>query len=224
MNLSLKPPAAILFDLDGTLIHSAPDLQAAANIVCIKRGWQSFDLETIVSFVGHGIPALVKRIFEARGAATDEADYQTAVMDYLEYYNNNATKFTAPYQGVVEALEEFKRANIPMAVVTNKPEAPASAILDTLNLGHYFSAIVGGDTTPAKKPDTAPYLAACARLGIEPDQTIYVGDSETDGKTAAAVNVPFVLFTGGYRNSTIDEIPHWRKIDEFSQLISTVSQ
>ena len=219
-----KTPRAILFDLDGTLIHSAPDLHAAANAICIMRGWRTFDLETITSFIGNGIPVLVKRIFEARGASAQEADYQTGVMDFLEYYNNNSTKFTRPYDGVIEMLDALHAQGIAMGIVTNKPREPAVAILKALGLDDYFATVIGGDSTPAKKPDTAPYLAACTHLGVNATDTVYVGDSETDAKTAVAVDVPFILFTGGYRSSSLQDMPHTSTIDEFSQLAALVDQ
>jgi len=215
---------AVLFDLDGTLIHSAPDLQMAANWVCKSRGWEEFDLQTITSFIGNGVPVLVKRIFIARGASLEGSDYQTAVMEYLAYYDNHATDLTRPYEGIVEALEWLKNKAVPLGMVTNKPEAPAVAILKELKLDHYFSTVVGGDTTPAKKPDLAPHLAACKELGLAASDTIYVGDSETDGKTAIGVNVPFVLFTGGYRNSSIEDIPHWQTVDNFGDLIDVLQK
>ena len=104
-----------------------------------------------------------------------------------------------------------------MGVVTNKPEAPAIAILKTLKLEQYFETVVGGDTTSAKKPDPAPYQAACEKLAIAPSQSIYVGDSETDARTAEAANVPFVLFTQGYRNLSVEDIAPWQKFDHFDQ-------
>lgn len=217
MSISFK---AVLFDLDGTLIHSAPDLHKASNYVCIARGWESFDLETIVSFIGHGIPNLVKRIFEARGASVEEADYQTAVMDFLKYYDNHATDLTAPYEGAIEMLDQFQAQNIPMALVTNKPKDPALTILKALNMDHYFKSVIGGDSTAEKKPAPAPYMAACAELGVKPEDTVYVGDSETDGATAAAVSVPFVIYAHGYRNTPISGIPHWQQFEDFSNLLS----
>ncbi|MCP4073587.1 MAG: phosphoglycolate phosphatase [Hyphomicrobiales bacterium] len=216
-------PDAILFDLDGTLIHSAPDLHAAANFVCQKRGLEIFDLETIISFVGNGVPVLVKRIFDARDISLADADIQNAITDYLDYYDQHSTDLTRPYEGVVDALDQIKGEGMLMAVVTNKPEAPARAILEALKLDNFFSTVVGGDTTGSKKPDPAPYFTACNNLGVDPSSTIYVGDSETDGKTADAANVPFILYSGGYRNLSIEEINHWRVIDSFSQLPSTVN-
>ncbi|MCP4185606.1 MAG: phosphoglycolate phosphatase [Hyphomicrobiales bacterium] len=213
-----KLSAAILFDLDGTLIHSAPDLRAAANHICHQRGIEPFDLETIISFIGNGVPMLVKRIFDARDIVLSDDDYQKAIGDYLDYYDQHSTDLTAPYDGVTGVLDWIKSTGVLMAVVTNKPEAPAVAILKTLRLDQYFEVVVGGDTTPTRKPDPAPYLTACQRLGIAPSRTIYIGDSETDARTAEAANVPFVLFTKGYRNLPIKDIAHMQKFDHFDHL------
>jgi phosphoglycolate phosphatase len=212
-----KHPAAILFDLDGTLIHSAPDLRAAANHICHQRGIEPFDLEAILSFIGNGVPVLVKRIFDARNIVLSDDDYQKAIADYLDYYDQHSTDLTAPYEGVTGALDWIKGEGVLMGVVTNKPEAPAIAILKTLKLEQYFETVVGGDTTSAKKPDPAPYQAACEKLGIALSQSIYVGDSETDARTAEAANVPFVLFTQGYRNLSVEDIAPWQKFDHFDQ-------
>ncbi len=213
---------AILFDLDGTLTHSAPDLQSAANVIARARGWQEFDLDTIVSFVGNGIPKLVERVFKARGASIEEADYQTAVMDFLAYYDSHTTDLTKPYEGVVDALNALKQENVRMGVVTNKPEKPARKILEELGLDQFFSTIVGGDTTHAKKPDPAPYLAACKALGVEATDTIYVGDSEHDGETAQGLGVPFILCTNGYRNTPVEDITHQHAIPGFSDLVKVL--
>ena len=212
-----KLPEAILFDLDGTLIHSAPDLRAAANHVCRQRGIEPFDLETIISFIGNGVPVLVKRIFDTRNIELSEQDYQQAIVDYLDYYDHHSTDLTAPYDGVIVALDWLKSRGVLMGVVTNKPEEPARTILRALQLNQYFKVVVGGDSTPAKKPDPRPYRAACEKMGVEPSQSIYVGDSETDARTAQVANVPFILYTQGYRNLSVDEIGPWRRFDHFDQ-------
>lgn len=220
--MSIKAKA-ILFDLDGTLTHSAPDLQTAANVVCHARGWQEFDLDTIITFVGNGVPKLVERVFKARGASIEEADYQTAVMDFLAYYDKHTTDLTKPYDGVVEALDILKSQSIPMGVVTNKPEAPARKILQELGMEEYFPAVVGGDSTAAKKPDPAPYLAACETLGVNADDTVFVGDSEHDSETVERINVPFILYKNGYRNVAVEDIKYWQAIDGFSDLVAALN-
>lgn len=209
---------AVFFDLDGTLIHSAPDIHAAANVVCRSRGWEEFDLKTIASFIGNGVPKLVERVFVARGQSHETSDYDAAVAEFLEYYDAHATDLTAPYPGIIEALDTLKSRGMPMAVITNKPKSPAVIILDDLDLTKYFDVVIGGDSAPAKKPDPAPYLAGCAQMGIEPSDTIYVGDSETDGKTASNVGVRFALYSDGYRNSELSEIPHDVIVDDFADL------
>ncbi len=217
-----KLPAAILFDLDGTLIHSAPDLRAAANHICHQRGIEPFDLEVIISFIGNGVPMLVKRIFDARNIVLSDNDHQQAVADYLEYYDQHSTDLTTPYDGVTAALDWIKGQGVLMGIVTNKPEAPAIAISKTLKLDQYFEIVVGGDTTSARKPDPTPYMTACEKLAIAPSQSIYIGDSETDARTAKAAKVPFVLFTQGYRNLSVEEINPWQKFDHFDQLKSVL--
>ena len=221
VNITAK---AILFDLDGTLTHSAPDLQSAANVISRARGWQEFDLDTIMSFVGNGIPKLVERIFDARGASIEEADYQTAVMDFLAYYDKHTTDLTKLYNGVSLALDDLAAQGMPMGVVTNKPEEPAKKILQEMGIAHHFATVIGGDTTPATKPDPAPYLAACKALGVEAGETIYVGDSEHDGETAEGLDVLFVLCTGGYRKKPVEDILHWQAIDTFSELVAALQQ
>lgn len=210
--------SAIFFDLDGTLIHSAPDLQAAANTVCTRRNWEAFDVQTITSFVGNGIPKLVERVFKARNQSIESADFQAALEEFRAYYDAHSSDLTELYPGVHQALESLAGLNMPMAMITNKPKAPAIDILAALGIADFFTCVIGGDSTPFKKPDPAPYMAACEEMGVKPDQTIYVGDSETDGKTAANVKVRFALFSGGYRTTPVSKIPHNVLVDDLNNL------
>lgn len=221
MNINAK---AVFFDLDGTLIHSAPDIHAGANVICRTRGWEEFDLKTITSFIGNGVPKLVERVFAARGYSHETPDYEAAVSEFLEYYDAHATDLTAPYPGIIQTLDALKEMGMPMGVITNKPRSPAIIILDDLDLTKYFDVVVGGDSAPTKKPDPAPYMVACEALGVSPSDTIYVGDSETDGKTAANVGVRFALYSDGYRNSELSEIPHNVIVDNFSELPRLLSE
>ena len=123
-----------------------------------------------------------------------------------------STDLTTPYEGVTAALDWIKGEGVLMGIVTNKPEAPAIAISKTLKLDQYFEIVVGGDTASARKPDPTPYMTACEKLAIAPSQSIYIGDSETDARTAKAANVPFVLYTQGYRNLSVEEISPLAKI------------
>ncbi len=135
-------------------------------------------------------------------------DYENAISEFLTYYNAHATDLTAPYEGIVEVLLWLVKENISAGVITNKPETSARIILRDLGLEKYFEVIVGGDTTQNTKPDPLPYLTACQKIGVAVSDTIYVGDSETDAATAVNANVPFVLYSGGYRSTAVYEIPH----------------
>lgn len=208
------PMAIVVFDLDGTLIDSAPDIRAAANRMLAEQGIAPLDLPTIVSFIGNGLPKLVERVMTRTGLDMARHEELTAVT--LAHYNAAATDLTRPYPGVVDALETLQAAGHVMALCTNKPEAPARLILRNLRLERYFNGVVGGDTLDVKKPDPAPLLHIIRRLGDGP--AIYVGDSEVDAETAQRAGVRFALFSQGYRKTPVEAIPHDDLFDDFTAL------
>ncbi len=204
----------ILFDLDGTLIDSAPDIQAAANRMLAGEGVEPLDLPTITRFIGNGLPKLVERVMQARGL--DGARHKMLTQVVLDQYNAGASSLTRVYPGVVQALQALADAGHRMAVCTNKPEAPARAVLADLGLAGFFPVVVGGDTLAVNKPDPAPALACLQALGG--GQAVYVGDSEVDAATAQAASLPFYLFTEGYRKTSIAEMPYHAAFDDFADL------
>lgn len=208
------PMAIVVFDLDGTLIDSAPDIRAAANRMLAEQGIAPLDLPTIVSFIGNGLPKLVERVMARTGLDMARHEELTAVT--LAHYNAAATDLTRPYPGVVDALEVLQAAGHVLALCTNKPEAPARLILRNLRLERYFNGVVGGDTLDVKKPDPAPLLHIIRRLGDGP--AIYVGDSEVDAETAQRAGVRFALFSQGYRKTPVEAIPHDDLFDDFTAL------
>ena len=134
----------------------------------------------------------------------------------LAHYSAAATDLTRPYAGVAETLERLKQAGHVLALCTNKPEAPARAILRDLGMAHFFDGVVGGDTLNVKKPDPAPLLHIVGHL--ERADVLYVGDSEVDAETAQRAGIRFALFTGGYRKSPVDQIPHQDVFGDFTEL------
>lgn len=208
------PMAIVVFDLDGTLIDSAPDIRAAANRMLAEQGIAPLDLPTIISFIGNGLPKLVERVMMCTGLDMARHAELTAVT--LAHYNAAATDLTRPYPGVVEALEALQAAGHVLALCTNKPEEPARLILRDLRLERYFNGVVGGDTLTVKKPDPAPLLHIIRHLGGGP--AIYVGDSEVDAETAVRAGVRFALFSGGYRKTPVSAIPHDDLFDDFAVL------
>ena len=196
---------AAIFDLDGTLVHSAPDIQAAANTVLAGEGLAPLSLEETTSFIGAGAGVFVERMAAARLPAPDTDRTRAMQAAFIDLYEG-AVGLTRPYPGAVAALETLAQDGWALGLVTNKPEAPARALLAHLDLMRFFPVIVGGDSLPRRKPDPLPLRHAMAALGAR--ETVYVGDSETDAATAQAAGVPFALFTEGYRLSPPEALPH----------------
>ncbi|HSG55631.1 MAG TPA: HAD hydrolase-like protein, partial [Paracoccaceae bacterium] len=146
--------SAIVFDLDGTLIDSAPDIRAAVNRTLEDEGQAALDLPTVISFIGHGLPRLVERAMGARGIPMDQHARLTEVT--LAHYNAAANDLTRPYPGVMAMLERLRDEGHRLGICTNKPEAPARKVLDQFGMAHLFDVVVGGDTLAARKPDPAP--------------------------------------------------------------------
>lgn len=222
--MTLVKPAvrALVFDLDGTLIDSAPDIHAAANRLMRELELPAFDLNTITSYIGNGIPKLVERCLDATGA-TGKVPLDVAIDRFKAFYAEEPALRTRPYDGVVEALAAFSKAGCRLGVVTNKAEDLSRAALADLGMAGHFDVVIGGDTLKSKKPDPEGLLLAIARLGATPASALYVGDSEVDGETAAAAGLRFALFSGGYRKSPLDAIPHWRLFDDMRGLIDAVA-
>jgi phosphoglycolate phosphatase len=208
-------PKAIIFDLDGTLIHSAPDLHAAANVTLNALGREALDLPTIISFIGNGVEKLVERSLDATGGY-DAPLRETALDLFLKSYNQNMTTLTRPYPGVLAALRTFQDAGIPMGICTNKPTEPAREICDRLELTRFFHVIAGAEDGQPKKPDQAPLLNCIKEMTSHPSETLYVGDSTIDYFTARNADVPFRLFSEGYLNAPLPDLPEANRFADWA--------
>jgi len=194
------PPEAILFDLDGTLVDSVADIHAAANQMLAEHGLPGLDLPTVKSFVGNGVHALVQRCLR-RVEAT--VDIEKAVACFQRVYHEQGHRLTALYDGVADTLADLA-SDYRLAICTNKPLAPTRIILETLDIARHFTAIIGGDSVGALKPDPRPLLAAAKGCGAEIAKCRYVGDTEVDAEACRRAGVPFLLFTEGYRKSPVE--------------------
>lgn len=206
----------IIFDLDGTLIHSAPDLQAAINHALNAISRDCLDLPTVISFIGNGVEKLVERGLRATGH-WDQAFQDSALATFLSYYDAHSTTLTRPYPGVVETLHALQAEGVALGVCTNKPTMPARAICEELGLGKFFASIAGAEPGLPKKPDAAPLLACMAELGGTKETTLYVGDSAVDYRTALNAEVEFCLFTQGYLNEVLPDLPSGHRFDRWGR-------
>ena len=204
----------IVFDLDGTLIDSAPDIHATANAVLADEGLAGFDLATVRGFVGRGVPHLVDSLLRAHGIE-DPARAARMAENLIARYEDAVT-LTQPYPAAEAALQALQGAGHRLAVCTNKPLAPAMAVLRHLGLAQYFDVVLGGDSGLPRKPDPAPLFETLRRMGDGP--AAYVGDSDVDAATAQAANLPFFLFTEGYRHAPAESLPHRASFSDFADL------
>lgn len=209
-------PTAIIFDLDGTLIHSAPDLHAAANVALAAVGRGALDLPTVTGFIGNGVETLMDRCLRATGGS-DPALRARALTFFHQTYDQNMTTLTRPYAGVMDALDRLQDAHIPLGICTNKPMKPAQDICDALDLSRYFKVIQGAQDGLPKKPDPASLLACITALGQKPATVLYVGDSLVDLETARNAGVAFRLFTQGYLNGPAPDLPTDQCFDTWAQ-------
>lgn len=211
---------AVIFDLDGTLIDSAPAIHAVSNAVLAGFGFGPLTLPQVRSFVGKGVPHLVRRLLETSGEDPEGplcAKVETALLDRYETELEGNT----PYPGVAQALEQLAAAGCRLGVCTNKPLRPAEAALRHVGLHAQFSVVVGGDSLPTRKPDPLMLRHAHERLGGGP--LLYVGDSEIDAETAANATAPFLLFTEGYRKAPVASLPHRVAFSDFAMLPGIVA-
>ncbi|MEL6197682.1 MAG: phosphoglycolate phosphatase [Pseudomonadota bacterium] len=192
---------AVVFDLDGTLVDSAPDIHAAARRMLADLGRPPLPLADVTRFIGNGAAKMVERCLEATGGIDGRID--AGLSAFRRHYAAAPAVLTRPYDGVEGCLAALAAAGLALGVCTNKPEAPARAVLRGLGLDPYFAAVVGGDSTAALKPDPLPLRSCVDRLGTSLDQAVFVGDSETDAETATRAAIRFALFTGGYRKQPV---------------------
>ena len=210
--------ARIVFDLDGTLIDSAPDIRAGANGILAEEGAEPLTPEEARSFIGSGAAVFVERMRRARGIPDSEQARLLAT--FIARYEG-FVGLTTVYPGVPQALAALRAGGHRLGLCTNKPIRPTHAVLGHFGLDGFFGTVWGGDSLPQRKPDPAPLLAAFAALGD--GSAVYVGDSEVDAETAERAGVPFLLFTEGYRRTAAADLRHSAMFDDFAALPGLVA-
>ncbi len=216
----MKRYRGYLFDLDGTLIDTAPDLNRAQNAALAAYGYAPASEDDTRHWVGHGARVLLEQALKAQDAGNEHLDALHAA--FLDHYSANIAIGSAPYPRVVETLNALRAAGSALAVVTNKNEALSAQLLEALGLTERFDTLIGGNTAAAPKPDAAPAALACERLQLDASQVLFVGDSTTDVGCARAFGCDIVCVSYGYNQGVAAaELGADAVIDSFSDLLGT---
>jgi len=196
----------ILFDLDGAIVHTAPDLMAAHNHVMKKFGFEAKEISDLKKLAGKGAWMMMQRSF--KNEVTDEKLKKEMTREFIDYYSKNIANKSKPFEGLFEFLDWAKLKNISMAVCTNKQERLAIDLLKRLNLFNYFEYIAGSDTFNYNKPDPRHLTDVVEIIGGDLKKTIMVGDSEVDEMAATNAKLPFILVADGYTEKSVEQIKH----------------
>ncbi|MFZ5932199.1 MAG: phosphoglycolate phosphatase [Pseudomonadota bacterium] len=216
--MTLYAGYTIVFDLDGTLVDTAPDLTAALNHVLLSEGRLALPQAEVRNLVGHGARALIERGMNLNGQMPSEPELQRMLKLFLHFYGDNIANHSTLFPGVIETLEFFRAAQARLGVCTNKPTGLTCALLAALDMQHHFEAILGSDSLSVRKPDPQHLLETILQAGGDPARAIMVGDSATDVDTAKAANIPVVAVSFGYTQTPVRELGADVVIDTFNDL------
>lgn len=194
---------AIVWDLDGTLVDTAPDLALALNTILAQNGIAGLSLDTVRPLVGKGAKKLIERGFRTVGVQPGAAQLEKLFHQFIKVYTNCATDNSQPFPRIVETLQQIRELDVPMGVCTNKPEALSRQILEGLGLAGFFSSVIGGDTTSTSKPDPQSLLRCLQELASEPSTSLMIGDSAVDVDAARAAGVAVCVVPWGYRTVSV---------------------
>ncbi|GBL45855.1 phosphoglycolate phosphatase [Sulfuriferula multivorans] len=190
---------AVVIDLDGTLLDTAPDLAHAAELMMAELGMPPVPLASIKTYIGNGVSRLVKRVLTgSMDAEPDAALFARAYPIYQKHYGAHVSLYSRPFPGVVEGLQALRAMDMHVACITNKAEVFTIPLLRDTGLLDYFELVLSGDTLPKRKPDPLPLLHACKHFGVEPGELLLIGDSLNDTQAARAAGSPVFCVPYGY--------------------------
>ncbi len=216
MTLMKKP--ILVFDLDGTFAHTAPDLLDSLNHCMAMIDLPGVDPKDLMRFVGHGGKVMIERALNARGRTIDAPSLDKMMAAFLTHYVDNMPGKTAPYPGVLKAMSTFTDAGFIHAICTNKFEGMSKTLLNGLALADRFEVICGQDTFAWKKPDPRHLLETIIAAGGDRDQAVMIGDSVTDIDTAKAAGIPVIAVDFGYSDRPVAEYEPSHVISHFDEL------
>jgi len=206
----------LLFDLDGTLVDTAPDLVTTLNTILLRNNREPLPLESVVKLVGDGARALLDRGFRETGSPAQNLD--ALITEFIDIYIETAPVHSRPFPGVLEVLDGFAAAGYRMAVCTNKPQGPSEIILHELEMMRFFDAVVGGDRLPVRKPDAGHLLGTLELMKVSGRSSIMVGDSHNDVASARNAEMPVIVVSYGYSTTPPAELGGNILIDQFADL------
>ncbi|HKK57665.1 phosphoglycolate phosphatase [Marinobacter sp.] len=218
-------PGVGLFDLDGTLVDSAPDLAAAVDAMLEQLGRRKAGADKVRQWVGNGAPTLVRRALAGKtdwepAMPADEALYNDALALFFYAYEKTNGHHASLYEGVEPCLKRLAEYGCRLGIVTNKPERFVRPLLEQMGIDHYFSLTIGGDSLPLKKPDPAPLIHAMETLGGTRGTTVMVGDSTADIDASRAAGIPCVAVSYGYNfGAPADSLQADATVDSLTQLL-----
>jgi phosphoglycolate phosphatase len=210
--------ATIAFDLDGTLVDTAPDLIGTLNVLLAEEGLPPLPLIEARPFIGRGAKWMIERGFQAAGATLEEAHAPELFDRFIDYYLAHIADESRPFPGVEAALDRLKAEGAKLVVCTNKRTDLSLSLLDALDLTRRFDAVVGADATPACKPDARHLTTAVAAAGGAIDRALMVGDAATDAGAARNAGAPLILVSFGYTEIPARDLGPDLLIDHFDQL------
>ncbi len=220
--MPMPAPQALIFDLDGTLIDSVPDMSVAINRLLTALGRRTLEAEELRTMIGDGATELVRRAFAATGAALAATDERATVDRYIDLYAEHPAARSAFYPGVPETLEALAAAGRRLALCTNKPERVMRPLLESLGLARRFEVILGAGVLAARKPDSAPVRWVLDRLAVPAASALMVGDSRNDVLSAHAAGVKVVAVSYGYTKVPARELGADAVIDRFEELLPMI--
>ncbi len=209
---------AIVFDLDGTLIDSLPDVIGAMNRLLAQEGRREIALEEGRMMIGEGAVALIERAWAATGGPPAPEKFDTLIERYLALYRASPANDTYVYPGVVDVLGQFLANGVKMGVCTNKPDEISKMVLSALGLDRFFASIIGGDVLPVRKPDPGHIHAVLEEMGCDAATAVYIGDSPTDMEAARNARLPAIAVTYGYSRVAPEQLGADILVDSFSEL------
>ncbi|WP_428354512.1 HAD family hydrolase [Methyloprofundus sp.] len=187
--------SCVLFDLDGTLLNTAPDLTTALNKALVRHNFAEVAVNEITPYISYGAAAMIETALEHEVSDTIKAD----ILEYLlDYYEQHIAEFTQLYDGMPELLATLENANIPWGVITNKRERMTHPLMHALDLSKRSACIICGDTTAYSKPHPEPMLTACRQIQVAPEECLYIGDAKHDITAGKAANMKTLAATWGY--------------------------